>query len=277
MVAAIVEPPGIRLEAELLDHLRSGGRALVALSGGVDSSLVAALAVEALGADAMAVTLAGPAVARGEVDRATAVASFLGIAHEIVSVDPLSRPEYRANPSNRCYYCRAVESSALRRYGDPQGVQQFLDGIQLDDLGDDRPGIRAMDEAGFSHPLLWAGWGKADVRRAARARNLPNWEAPSDACLASRVRHGEPISSELLGRIEAAESVLHDRGFRRVRVRVHASAARVEVDPDEVPRLVAEPNASEIRVALVRLGFDPVTFDPEGYPGPIRRQAGGSA
>jgi uncharacterized protein len=258
---------------ELLAYLRAGGPALVALSGGVDSSLVAALAREALGSAAVAVTLAGPAVSSTEVARACSVAASLGIEHEVVSVDPVADRRYRANPANRCYFCRSIETAALRAFGATRDVAQYLDGIQLDDLFDDRPGLRAMDEAGFRHPLVWAGWTKADVRTEARARGLPNWDWPSDACLASRVAHGDPISRPLLARVEAAESLLHGRGFRRVRVRVSGGAARIEVDPQEVNRLAAEPMASEVIGAVHKLGFEPVTIDPRGYGHARRRVA----
>ena len=256
-----------RSEPEIVASIRDGGRALVALSGGVDSSLVAALAHEALGRAAEAVTLAGPAVSQAEVERARRVAESVGIAHSVLEVDPLVRSEYRANPTNRCYFCRSVETAALRSYGDSRGIGQYLDGVHSDDFSDDRPGLRAMDEAGFLHPLAWAGWTKADVRAAARARHLPNWDWPSDACLASRVAHGDPISRELLGRVEAAESVLLHQGFRRVRVRVHDGGARLEVDPAEVNRLRSPPIAAEVLDAIRGLGFDPVTIDPQGYGG----------
>ena len=262
-VTAVTAP--VRPESEVREHLQIGGPALVALSGGVDSSLVAAIAYEALGPRAIAVTLSGPAVAHREVDRARRVAEFLGISHTVVEVDPLSRTEYRTNPPNRCYFCRTVETSVLRTYGDPRGIRQYLDGIHLDDLAEYRPGVRAMDEAGFCHPLVWAGWRKSDVRAAARSRDLPNWDQPSDACLASRVAHGEPISRDLLSRVGAAEEFLHARGFRRVRVRTRGSAGRIEVDPDEVARLRSEPLAREVVAHLRTLGFDPVTIDPEGY------------
>jgi len=264
MGPTIASTPLLR-EEEVLDRIAAGGAALVALSGGVDSSLVAAWARQALGAASVAVTLAGPAVARAEVDRACRVAHAVGIEHVVLEVDPLARAEYRANGSNRCYFCRTVETETIRREGSRRRVAQYLDGIHREDLLDDRPGIRAMDEAGFAHPLVWVGWTKLEVRAAARARNLPNWDQPSDACLSSRVRHGDPISAELLARIERGEMWLLGRGFRRVRVRVHGRGARVEVDPDEVPRLRAEPLASEVRRGLGSLGFDPVEIDPLGY------------
>jgi len=259
----------VRSVDELLSHIRSGGRAVVALSGGVDSSLVASLAFSALGPDAVAVTLVGPAVSHGEVDRASRVAAAIGIEHALVPTDPLSRAEYRENGPDRCYHCRVVETSALREYGAARSALQYLDGVQHDDLSDDRPGLRAMDEAGFHHPLVWAGWGKSEVRTEARRRGLPNWDQPSDACLASRVAHGETVSAELLGRIEAAERVLLDRGFRRVRVRVRSGSARIEVDPSEVARLLGEPLASEVTDAIAQIGFSTVSIDPRGYRGAL--------
>lgn len=254
---------------ELETRIRAGGRALVALSGGVDSSLVAALAFSALGVDALAVTLAGPAVARREVDRAVGVASAIGIAHAVVEADPLGREEYRQNRDDRCYHCRSLETSTLREFGSRRGVRQYLDGVHRDDLADERPGLRAMDEAGFQHPLLWAGWGKSEVRDEARRRGLPNWDQPSDACLASRVAHGEPVTADLLARIERAEGALLDLGFRRVRVRVSGGGARIEVDPAEVRRLLEGPLAKRATDAVAREGFRPVAVDPRGYRGAL--------
>ena len=237
----------------------------MALSGGVDSSLVAELAHSALGTEAVAVTLVSPSLSRTEVTRAEGVARSIGIEHVLLPADPLSHAAYRANGPDRCYFCRSVETSVLRRYGADRSVRQYLDGIQQDDLSDDRPGLRAMNEAGFDHPLLWAGWGKREVREEARRRGLPNWDQPSDACLASRVAHGDPVSADLLARIESAERVLLDLGFRRVRVRVRSGAARIEVDPSEVPRLLEEPLSSDVTAAVAKIGFSSVSVDPRGY------------
>ena len=254
-----------RSPEELAEHLAEGGRSAVALSGGVDSSVVAWLLDSALGPEAFAVTLVGAAVSSEEVERARRVARTIGIRHAIVPADPLSSAEYRANPTNRCYFCRSVETRRILEWGRSLGIVRFVDGVHLDDLGDDRPGLRAMDEAGFGHPLAWAAWHKSDVRSFARSVGLPNAEQPSDACLASRVRHGQPLTEELLGRIERAEQQVRARGFQRVRVRVDGAWARVEVDPGEVGRLLAEPMASELRAELGRFGFDPVDLDPRGY------------
>ncbi|HKV90465.1 MAG TPA: TIGR00268 family protein, partial [Thermoplasmata archaeon] len=174
---------------------------------------------------------------------------------------------YRSNPSNRCYFCRTVESRAILDATAGRGFGAFLDGIQRDDLGDDRPGIRAMDEAGFQHPLLDARWGKVEVRTFARSAGLPNWDAPSEACLASRIRHGQEVTRPLLGRIESAERSVRALGFLRVRVRVDGGAARVEVDPPEVDRLRSEPTSSRVVAELLGLGFTGVSLDPSGYRG----------
>jgi pyridinium-3,5-biscarboxylic acid mononucleotide sulfurtransferase len=245
--------------------LRRGGRTLVAMSGGVDSAVVALLAHRALGAGAVAVTLEGPAVSPMEVGRARAVAAAIGIRHEVLGSDPLDDPGYRENSPARCYFCRRVETRVLTEWGTTLGVRRYVDGVHGDDLGEDRPGLRAMAEAGFEHPLAVARWRKADVRRFARAAGLPNWDQPSDACLASRIRHGQPVSAALLDRVGRAEAGLLARGFRRVRVRTDGATARVEVDPSEVARLLAEPVASAVRVELRALGFEGIELDPAGY------------
>ncbi len=257
---------GLRESAdELVRQLRGGGPALIAMSGGVDSALVASLAFEALGERALAMTLAGPAVSAREVERAGSVARAIGIVHRVRSVDPLALPEYRSNPSDRCFFCRSLETRALREAGEEWGAVQYLDGVHRDDLADDRPGLVAMDRAGFRHPLAEAGWGKAEVRRTAQQRGLPNWDEPSDACLSSRVRHGHPITAELLARIERAETIVRSHGFRQVRVRVEGRSARVEVEPESVPRLTREPISSRVIAELEPLGFSPVVLDVHGY------------
>jgi pyridinium-3,5-biscarboxylic acid mononucleotide sulfurtransferase len=249
----------------LVDQLRPGGPAAVALSGGVDSAVVAALLFRAIGTQARGVTLTSPAVTEAEVARARRVAGEIGLPFATVPVDPLASPSYRENPADRCYFCRGVESAGLLAWGRGHGIARYFDGIHADDLGDDRPGIRAMDEAGVRHPLLEAGWRKADVRAFARSIGLSNADEPSDACLASRVAHGQSITAPLLARIAEAEAAIRARGFRRVRVRVAGSAARVEVDPPEVGRLLAEPMATEVARALAGLGFATVLLDPAGY------------
>jgi len=259
--------PPPRSDGEIVSLLRGRGPALVALSGGVDSAAAASLAHRALGDRAVAATVVSRSVSPRELDAARAVARSVGLRHRLVRAEPLDDPRYRENEADRCYRCRSVETAALREAGASEGAVQYLDGIHRDDLTDDRPGLQAMDQAGFFHPFVWASWTKDDVRRYARAAALPNWDRPSNACLASRVARGEAISRELLERIDRAEGEILDRGFRRVRVRVRGDRARVEVDRSEVPRLDDPALRAEITGALCRLGFVAVTFDPEGYLG----------
>ncbi|MGI0053163.1 MAG: ATP-dependent sacrificial sulfur transferase LarE [Thermoplasmata archaeon] len=257
--------PAPRSPEEVVRELRSGGPALVALSGGIDSGVVALLTREALGPDAIAVTLVGPAVSDSEREMARVAARAAGIDHEELTADPLTLAAYRQNPPNRCYFCRKVETEELLTFGRRRGIRQYLDGIHRDDLGEDRPGLTALEEAGFAHPLLRAGWGKSRVREFARERGLPHWDRPSNACLASRIAHGREISSDLLGRIDRAEAVVRGHGFRRVRVRVDGPAVRVEVDPEEVDRLLGPAIADSVQSALRALGFANVTLDRRGY------------
>lgn len=249
----------------IVDRLRARGRPVVALSGGVDSAVVAALAFAAFGREAVALTLVGSAVSRAEVARAQSVARTVGIEHHLVSADPLADPEYAANPPNRCYFCRRVEGRAIRTWAEQHGAAQWLDGVHEDDLGDDRPGLKAMDEAGFGHPLLEAGWGKSEVRDYAKEVGLPNWDAPSEACLASRIAHGRPVTEGTLRQVEQAEEVIRALGFRRVRVRTDGRSARVEVDPAEVGRLTTPPTPTLVGELLRELGFAEVSLDPAGY------------
>jgi pyridinium-3,5-biscarboxylic acid mononucleotide sulfurtransferase len=251
--------------SSIVASLAAGRRALVALSGGVDSSVVAFLAHQALGPDAVAVTLTGPAVSSDELESAKKVARTIGIVHVVLTSDPLTDVRYAENPSSRCYFCRNHEGELLRIWGRENRIEVYLDGVQLDDLGEDRPGLQAMNEHGFQHPLADAGWTKATVRAFAQSAGLPTWDRPSNACLASRITHGQAITATLLDRIARAEAWVSARGYRRVRVRVSGDQARVEVDPDEVPRLQAAEEAIPLRETLAGLGFASVEIDPNGY------------
>ena len=260
------EPAGRPLlAAAIVELLRSRGPALVALSGGVDSSAVASLARDALGEDVVAATVTNSSVSSREVESARRAASAIGVRHRLIPAEPLEDAQYRTNGADRCFRCRSVETKALLEVGVAEGVAQYLDGIHVDDLGDERPGIRAMDSAGFFHPFLWARWKKTDVRRYARSVGLPNWDRPSNACLASRVARGEALSRELFATIDRAEGLLLDRGFRRVRVRVQGDAARVEVERSETARLAEGTLRRELTERLLALGFRSVSFDREGF------------
>jgi len=247
----------------MLRAFRAKGRVLVAYSGGVDSGLVAKVAWDALGADALAVIADSESLSRWELSDAKAEAAEIGIPLRVVPVSELASAEYAANPVNRCYFCRSELAAVLSGIAASEGFATIADGIHASDLGEVRPGIPAMDEAGFWHPLLEFGLGKADVRAIAKAVGLSFWDKPSNACLSSRIPHGTVITIDLLRQVEAAEEVLRSRGFRQVRVRHQGETARIEVPPEEIPRLKAI--HEDVQEALVGLGFRDAVVDPEGY------------
>ena len=247
----------------ILRAFRARSRALVAYSGGVDSGLVAKLAFEALGPDALAVITDAESLSRREFGEANEAAEEIGIALRVVPVSELANAKYRANPVNRCYFCRSELAAVLTELAANEGFLAIADGVNVSDLGDHRPGIRAMDEAGFWHPLVEFGLAKPDVRALARALGLSFWDKPSNACLSSRIPHGTAITVEMLRQVEAAEAYLHDRGFRQVRVRHRGTTARVEVVPDDIPRL--EAIREEVADVLRKLGYQETVVDPAGY------------
>jgi pyridinium-3,5-biscarboxylic acid mononucleotide sulfurtransferase len=249
--------------APLLADLASRGSILVAYSGGVDSVVVAALAHRALGDRALAVTAAAETLAGVELDHARRVAAEIGIRHEVVTYSELDDPEFVANPSHRCYVCQGMRMGTMVRLAAEQGYAVVCDGTNASDPGPDRPGLRAVRESGVYSPLLAHGIDKAETRAIARALGLSVWDRPANACLSSRIPHGQTVTLGKLRRIEAAEEVLTGAGFRVVRVRHDAGAARVEVGADEVPRLAAL--WTEVEPRLRSLGFAWVGFDPHGY------------
>jgi uncharacterized protein len=241
----------------------AGGPVLVAFSGGVDSAVVAALARRALGHRALAVTAAAETLSGAELDQARALAAEIGIAHDVVTYSELDDPEYVANPAWRCYVCQGMRMGTMIRLAAERGFPRVCDGTNASDPGPDRPGLRAVRERGVESPLLAHGATKTDVRAMARALGLSAWDKPANACLSSRIPHGQPVTLGKLRRVERAEGLLLQRGFRVVRVRHDESGARVEVGGDEVPRL--EALWSELLPDLLALGFSAATLDPAGY------------
>ncbi len=249
LLAAMVERDGI----------------LVAYSGGVDSALVAKLAHATLGSRALAVTAAAESLPSWELEEARHVAEEIGIRHLVIRYSELEDPQYVANPVNRCYFCRTDLTKHLGPIAEEEGLEVIASGVLASDLGDHRPGIQAMNEAGFWHPLAEFGLDKAAVRELARELGLSIAEKPSMACLSSRIPYGQVITVEKLRQVDEAEKFLRDLGFRQVRVRHHGEVARIEVPPEDIAKLVQPDMARRVAERLRALGFAFVSVDMLGY------------
>lgn len=243
--------------------IRDCGSAVIAFSGGVDSSLVCAVAKEILGNQAVGVTAVSKTYPPGELELAREIARRIGIKHFVIATDELQNPNFTTNPPERCYYCKSELFGKLDGIRRELGFKSILDGTNCDDFLDDRPGLRAAAEFEVMNPLALAGMGKDDVRLLAASYDLPNAEKPANPCLASRIPYGHEITAEKLDRIAKAEKFLRSLDFQVLRVRDHGDLARVEIGRDELFR------AFELRGKIVKhlkgLGYKFVTLDLEGY------------
>jgi pyridinium-3,5-biscarboxylic acid mononucleotide sulfurtransferase len=240
------------------------GSALVAFSGGVDSSLVLAIAARALCNDkVLAVTSNNETYLPSELDLARGFADSLGVEHLVVNTRELDNPNYASNPTNRCYFCKSTLYSDLSRLAEERGYRCVVDGANKDDEGDYRPGRKAAKKLGVVSPLSAAGVDKAEVRALAKHLRLPSWDKPALACLSSRFPYGQRITPEKLSQVAHAEEFLRREGFRQVRVRHHGEIARLEVGPEEMEKAFA----SRVRISaeLKEAGFLYVALDLSGY------------
>ncbi len=262
-------PPGLERSLELVRQRLDGfHRVVVAYSGGVDSALVAALAVDRLGERALAITGVSPALAPHLRREAASQARWLGLGHRELATAELADPAYAANPEDRCYACKRELHRLLAPIAAAAGGAQVLDGVNLDDLGDHRPGLRAAREFGVCSPLAEAGIDKAGVRQLSKALGLPWWDKPAQPCLASRFPYGEPISASRLARVAAAEDWLRQHGFPELRVRSQGETARIEIPAADLPaafeRLAHGSLRPQLVAAFMDLGFSAVSLDLEG-------------
>ncbi len=248
---------------ELKRVIKRYSSAVIAFSGGIDSSLVAFVAAEVLGSKALAVTSGSASLKRSDLNLAETLGSAWGINHEVIVTDELSKPEYRSNPVNRCFHCKTSLYSSLAEICKGKNIEVILNGTNTDDLGDHRPGLIAADNYQVCSPLVEAGFTKADVRSLANELGLKNANKPQSACLSSRFPYGTSINEDLLSQVEQSESVLEMLGFTQFRVRHHGELARIEVIETEFNK--AMEYRAEIDKGLRRAGYKYISLDLTGF------------
>jgi uncharacterized protein len=260
-----VAPELAEKHRRLREILEATGGVLVAFSGGVDSALLLKVAVDVLGDRALAVTAVSPIHASFEAGEAACLAREIGARHRLIEADPLADERVSTNPPDRCYHCKRALFSRLIQLAREEGLALVVEGSNVDDRGDYRPGEKALAELGARSPLREAGLTKAEVRGLSKELRLPTWDKPPYACLATRVPYGEKLTPERLRRIDAAEQFLRQLGLRQVRVRDHGQVARIEVSPENVEVIARQQNRTRITTYLRGLGYDFVTLDLDGY------------
>jgi uncharacterized protein len=240
-------------------------QALIAYSGGVDSTLVAKIASEVLGDRALAITAVSPSLLPEELEEAINQAKYIGIPHELIETQEMDNPNYTSNPINRCYFCKSELHDTLKPIALKRGYPYVVDGVNADDLRDYRPGIQAAKERGVRSPLAEVGITKLEVRQLSEKLGLPWWNKPAQPCLSSRFPYGEEITVTKLQRVGRAEIYLRQLGYSNLRVRSSGDTARIELPPEEIKDFVLNTNLAELVKVFQSYGFIYVTLDLEGY------------
>lgn len=240
-------------------------QAIIAYSGGVDSTLIAKIAYDVLGDRTLAVTAVSPSLLPEELIEAQAQAAEIGIKHELVETNEMDNPNYTSNPINRCYFCKSELHDTLKPLAIQRGYPYIVDGVNADDLTDYRPGIQAAKERGARSPLAEVGVTKAEVRAISQSLGLPWWDKPAQPCLSSRFPYGEAITIDKLQRVGRAEIYLRQLGYQNIRVRSQADTAKIELQAQDIPRFVQQVDLSQVVKTFQDLGFIYVTLDLEGY------------
>ena len=259
---------GLTLDSKLQglrELLGDMGAEIVASSGRVDSTFLAAAAFDVLGERALAVTGISPSIAPAERDEAAELARRIGIAHRAIDTSEMDDPEYVANNPDRCFHCKDELFTKLSAIARREGYAWVVDGYNTDDLGDYRPGQQAARLHNVRSPLVEAGLGKAEIRRFSRERDLPTWDKPAMACLSSRIPYGTPVTVDALEKIGLAESYLRSIGLRQVRVRHHNDVARIETDSDGMAILMDPDNRDQVVIKLQAIGYRYIAMDLQGY------------
>jgi uncharacterized protein len=249
----------------LKDILHDMGSVLVAYSGGVDSTFLAVTAHEVLGKNSLAVFAASPVAPPMEKEEAGDLAHNVGLRFKIIESNEMSNPDFVANPPERCYYCKRELYSELKPIAKAEGLKWIADGTNADDLHDFRPGRKASAEAGIRSPLLEAGLTKTEIRQLSHAKSLPTWDRPASPCMASRIPYGIPVTAETLNKIARGEQYLHSLGLRQLRLRHHGDIARIELDPEDMAKIITPEIRQDIVTHLKALGYKYVALDLTGY------------